>query len=77
MGVVYIRGGDQNKMSILISPFERSNEKPGHDTGGDKDELFLFGYQCKTYRDDEKAMLEDAGAYLIPWMGDTSLMVDR
>ena len=64
------------KMSILISPFECSNEKPVQDTGG-KDELFLFGYQCKIYRDDEKAMLEDTGAYLIPWMGDGSLMVDR
>lgn len=41
------------------------------------DELFIFGYACKLYRDDTKAIMEDSGQLLIPWMGDSSLMVDR
>ena len=43
----------------------------------DKDELLVFGYACKLYRDDAKAIAEDSGVYLIPWMGDHSLMIDR
>ena len=42
-----------------------------------QEELMVFGYSCKLYRDDAKAMAEDSGVYLIPWMGDHSLMIDR
>jgi len=60
----------------------------GHPTGAksgdgrpppkdEKDELLVFGYACKLYRDDAKAIAEDSGVYLIPWMGDHSLMIDR
>ncbi len=41
------------------------------------DELLVFGYACKLFRDDTKGLLEDSGQLLIPWMGDSSLMVDR
>ena len=60
-------------MSILLGPYERSDpsEKPV------EEDLLVFGYACKQYRDDAKALLEDSGQLLIPWMGDTSLMVDR
>ena len=45
--------------------------------GSKQEELMVFGYSCKLYRDDAKAMAEDSGVYLIPWMGDHSLMIDR
>ena len=45
--------------------------------GSVQEELMVFGYSCKLYRDDAKAMAEDSGVYLIPWMGDHSLMIDR
>ena len=49
------------------------------DGSGDREpeDLMVFGYSCKLYRDDAKAMAEDSGVYLIPWMGDHSLMIDR
>ena len=61
-------------MSILLGLFETSDptERPVED-----EDLLVFGYACKLYRDDTKALMENSGQLLIPWMGDTSLMVDR
>lgn len=42
-----------------------------------KEELFVFGYSCKLFRDDEKALHIDQGKHLIPWMGDETLKIDR
>lgn len=39
--------------------------------------LFVFGYACKLFRDDEKALDIDQGNLLIPWMGDDSIKIDR
>ena len=63
-------------MSILTGPFERRGV---HSKARDEEEedLLMFGYACKLYRDDAKALMEDSGQLLIPWMGDHSLMVDR
>jgi len=41
------------------------------------EELFVFGYACKLFRDDERAKLVDKGKYLIPWNGDENLKIDR
>lgn len=38
-------------------------------------DLLIFGYACKVYHDDEKALhVENA---LIPWMGDEAITIDR
>lgn len=52
---------------------------PASDNKNDEDiqNLYIFGYQSKIFRDDEKAMFIDQGKHLIPWMGDSSLMIDR
>ena len=61
-------------MSFLGHP---TGTKSGDGRPEDKDDLLVFGYACKLYRDDAKAIAEDSGVYLIPWMGDHSLMIDR
>lgn len=59
-------------MSILLGPYDKDNTP-----AKTEEQLLVFGYACKLYRDDVKAALESSGQLLIPWMGDNSLMVDR
>lgn len=42
-----------------------------------KEDLFVFGYSCKLFRDDDRALHIDQGKHLIPWMGDETLKIDR
>nr|XP_057920148.1 splicing factor, suppressor of white-apricot homolog [Doryrhamphus excisus] len=55
------------------------NNKPAKDAS-DSDkyaDLLVFGYACKVFRDDERALYHEHGKHLIPWMGDKSIMIDR
>lgn len=40
-------------------------------------DLLVFGYACKVFRDDEKALYHEQGRHLIPWMGDNNILIDR
>ncbi|KAJ7309719.1 hypothetical protein JRQ81_007781 [Phrynocephalus forsythii] len=53
-----------------------SSSSSSSSTGG-RVELLVFGYACKLFRDDEKALQQEQGRHLIPWMGDASIMIDR
>lgn len=43
----------------------------------DLESLLVFGYECKLFKDDEKAEYIEHGNHLIPWMGDNTVMIDR
>ena len=72
-----VAGRNSVIMSILLGPYEKAEEEQESVKKDDIKDLMVFGYQCKFYRDDVKAELENSGSMLIPWMGDSSLMVDR
>ena len=63
-------------MSILLGPFDKA-DKPSSEDVYNKNEFIVLGYQCRLYRNDDKANMENDEELLIPWMGDRSLMVDR
>lgn len=51
--------------------------KPQHTPDAHLDDLLVFGYACKIFRDNERASEIDHGKHLIPWMTDNSLKIDR
>ncbi|XP_065663694.1 uncharacterized protein LOC100210071 isoform X2 [Hydra vulgaris] len=75
-------------MSILYDPEEefkkshssysrRSNDNYQSETAIKYDDLLVFGYECKLFRDDQQAESVNKGETLIPWMGDKMLLIDR
>lgn len=56
------------------------NNKPVKKDVSDSDkyaDLLVFGYACKLFPDDERALYHEQGKHLIPWMGDKNIMIDR
>ncbi|XP_077593375.1 splicing factor, suppressor of white-apricot homolog isoform X1 [Stigmatopora nigra] len=55
------------------------NNKPATDASDSEKyaDLLVFGYACKVFRDDERALYHENGRHLIPWMGEKSIMIDR
>jgi len=51
--------------------------KNGHNDYKEEEELIVFGYSCKLFRDDFFAKATDRGQSLIPWNGDENVMIDR
>lgn len=52
----------------------RRNDVDDEETNED---MSVFGYQCKLYRDDDKYRWIQSGKHLIPWMGRDELRIDR
>ena len=65
----------------LFSEFDNERTQE-HDYGNGhndhkEEELIVFGYSCKLFRDDFSAKAIDRGQSLIPWNGDENVMIDR
>lgn len=62
---------------------KRDHTKPGKRELRDRRDsdkyadLLVFGYACKVFRDDERALFHEHGEHLIPWMGDKDILIDR
>ena len=41
------------------------------------EDLLVFGYASKVFRDDERALQVERGDFCVPWMGDPSIKIDR
>lgn len=65
------------KMSYKWQGTSESGILRRNDAKDKLEELLVFGYACKLFRDDDKALYIDQGKHLIPWMGDDKLKIDR
>nr|CAG4650228.1 EOG090X07RL [Sida crystallina] len=63
------RGGLKKKKHAILADSSESKDK--------FEDLLVFGYACKLFRDDDKALQIDQGQLLIPWMGDDAVKIDR
>lgn len=62
-------------MAFLFQPPTAQTDKI--EDCDESEQLFVFGYHCKLFRDDDKALSIDAGEYLLPWMGNENIKIDR
>jgi hypothetical protein len=63
-----------NKRHKVCSHLKLQAKKSNDDN---YDDLLVFGYGCKLFRDDTLALKIETDAYLIPWNGDQNLLIDR
>ncbi|CAF0952832.1 unnamed protein product [Didymodactylos carnosus] len=61
---------DSNGINSRPNSYDSSNHHQ-------EDEIIVFGYSCKLFRDDHTAKAIDRGQNLIPWNGDETIKIDR
>jgi hypothetical protein len=62
---------------VRESKRKRQDREQREEEEKEKAALVVIGYESKMFRDPETAAAVNEGKFLVPWMGDKSLMIDR